>query len=68
MEARMCGNSFMVALFDNKDGEKKVGRLKRWRELLFGYLLLSKLTKGIYCLSYSIKGQIEIIGDEFKVR
>lgn len=65
----MCGNSlFMVALFDDKDGEKKVGRLKWWGELLFGHLILSKLTKGIYCLSYSTKGQIEIIGHEFKVR
>ena len=61
----MCGNSFMV---DNKDGEKKVGRLKWWGELLFGHLLLSKLTRGIYYLSYSTKGQIKIIGHEFKVR
>lgn len=65
----MCGNSlFMVALFDDRDGEKKVGRLKWWGELLFGHLILSKLIKGIYCLSYSTKGQIEIIGHEFKVR
>ena len=69
MEARMCGNSlFMVAPFDDKDGEKKVGRLKRWGELLFGHLILNKLTKRIYCLSYNTKGQIEIIGREFKVR
>ena len=69
MEARMCGNSlFMVAPFDDKDGEKKVGRLQRWGELLFGHLILNKLTKGIYCLSYNTTGQIEIIGREFKVR